>query len=171
MLYLGVAGAGEIGVIAVSCGINYSGSSGQGIDPEFVNWTGCSDGLEFPFNGPNGGWPAPGGSMRLTWTICQTETFGNQGVHAIMGAFYVYAYSEGTFEVTPDWYNAPRGPSLEVVACGGGTTNLYSMLYPDYASRLARVHFGGDGSQARNPCLDFVSARPTTWGKLKTQYR
>src|SRR5215831_14003289 len=56
-VYLVIAGAGTEGVGAASFGIDYSGSPGVGIDPTYVNWTLCADGLEFPNDGGKGDFP------------------------------------------------------------------------------------------------------------------
>jgi len=162
LLYLVVAQLGSVGITGASCGIDYTGGSGSGVDPAFVTWTGCTDGLEFPNAGPNGDWPAPGGGIRIAWITCQNQQVSVYGVHAVLGCFYVYAYSEAAFKVTPN-NNLSSGPELAVTACGGGTTDLLT----------ATVQFGGY-DQAWNPCGEWpwwdVSIRETTWGRLKRQY-
>jgi len=172
-VFLIVGQAGSIGVIGASCGIDYSGSPGVGIDPTFITWTGCADGLEFP-NGPPGmdEWPAPQGGIRVTWTTCQNQDIPDSGVHATVGSFYVYAYSEDVLEVTPN-NNLLSGAELGLSACGGGTTDLLKLVAPeDQQFLVGRVQFGGDGSQAQNPCgITIVPTLPTTWGKIKSQYQ
>jgi hypothetical protein len=172
-VFLMIGQAGSVGVTGASCGILYSGTTGVGIDPGFITWTGCADGLEFP-NGPPGEpeWPASQGGMRVTWITCQNQDIPDSGVHVTVGSFYVYAYSEDVLEVTPN-NNLLSGAELGLSACGGGTTNLIHLVAPeDRQFLVGRVQFGGDGSQAQNPCgITIVSKKPTTWGKIKSQYQ
>jgi PKD repeat protein len=132
-VYLVVAQAdAAFGIKALSCGVDYGAAN------LFVSWTFCADGLEFPA----GSWPAPGGGNRMTWETCQNSTIGSDGVHAVAGVFYVYAYSEDRFEITR--HNLIFPPELQVVDCSSGVTDL-----PD--SALSSV-FMGTSEQGVNPC-------------------
>src|SRR5262245_46467899 len=64
-VYVVVGQAGSEGVGSVSFGINYSGSAGRGIDPQYVTWFSCADGLTFPNDGGHGDFPRPGGGIRV----------------------------------------------------------------------------------------------------------
>jgi hypothetical protein len=121
VVYVVVADAGSEGVAAVSFGIDYHGGSSTptntGIDPQFVTWTPCADGVSFPnSDGVHGLFPQPGGGLRITWdsaTSCQREIIGSDGVHAVVGVFYVYAYSSDVLRVTPN-NNLQGGPELAI---------------------------------------------------------
>ena len=142
-VYLVVTQADPVaGIKALSCGIDYTGSIGVGIDPRYVNWTYCGDGLDFPSDGGNGDWPAPAGGMRLTWLSCQTTEIAPDQVHAVAGFFYVYAYSPDKFEITRN-ENLSVGPELQVADCAASPTNLP-------LSHAGFVEFGG--GPGYNPC-------------------
>ena len=86
-----------------------------------------------------------------------------------MGAFYVYAYSEMVFGITPD--NTLALPRLNVLDCSQAQINLIDFVSPGPISFLTgRVHFGGDGSEGFTPC-GLVPTRPSTWGRLRSMYR
>lgn len=106
------------GVLYLSCGIDYGSNL-------YATWIRCSDGLEFPGDGGNGNWPAPAGGNRITWTTCQTTTVGSDGVHAVAGAFYVYAYGNDLFQVTPN-NTLMTGPELIVQNCVPTQTDIMS---------------------------------------------
>ena len=105
----------------------------------------CASGLEFP-NGPTGSstdeWPASGGGNRLTWDSsidCQTTTLGMDGVHAVAGSFYVYAYSDDLFQVTPN-NNLSTAPELQVGDCSEAVFDL--QLSPGGGGLRVRVDLG-----------------------------
>lgn len=173
-VFLVVGQAGLVGIAGASCGVNYipGGGPGNGIDANFATFINCSNGLYFPNDGPNGTWPAPGGGVRLTWEDCQNEVIGGRGVHAVLGAFYVYAYSDDVLELTPN-NNLTSGPELAVTACGGGTTDFMQTVDPSLLPAiLGRVQFGAgrDGLIGFTPCNDIVSTQVTTWGNIKSLY-
>lgn len=170
VVYVMVGHADSVGIEGVDLGIDYTGGAGTGIDPQWVTWTACTDGLEFRNNGPNGEWPAPGGGIRVMWATCQNQVIGSEGVHVVIGALGVYAYSEAVLELTPDYQGEPTGRLLYVRSCDGVTTDL-EQLFPWDTSILPRVQFGGSG-QAWNPCRSNtgVPVRQTTWGRIKRQY-
>ena len=74
---------------------------------DVFGWYLCAD-LEFTNGGDNGEWPAAGGGNRMTWvmtTNCQQHIiagYESEGVHAIAGAFYIYAYDEDLLYVQPN---------------------------------------------------------------------
>jgi hypothetical protein len=170
-VFLLVVRASSGGIWGASCGVTYDPNTGpgNGIDPRYVTWAGCSDGLEFLSDGGHGNFPAPDGGIRITWVTCQNQIFGRVGVHAVLGAFYVYAYSEDVLKITPN-YNVPPGPEMAVESCSGQQQNLAEFYSPSFWPYLGgAVHFGGDGSRSYNPCLE-VPVKGTTWGQLKTLY-
>ena len=179
-VYVVIGKVGQEGVGAASFGVTYNGSSGQGIDPAYVTWTACADGLSFPnSDGVHGNFPQPGGGLRITWNYpasCQTEVIGSDGVHAVVGVFYVYAYSEAVLQLTPNNNLAGGGPELAVANCAGITTDLFYLWGPTFVHQvMGAVGFGNQCGY--NPCLlhnppcDVVPVSPTTWGRLKSGYR
>ena len=110
-VYVVIGRAGLEGVAGASFGINYSGTNSVGIDPRYVTWTPCADGPQFPSNdGVHGDFPQPGGGIRICWnsTSCQTQIISIDGVHAVIGSLYVYAYSPDQLQITPN-YNVQAG--------------------------------------------------------------
>ena len=176
-VYLVVGRAGAEGVAAASFGVNYHGGSlvhdSQGIDPQFVTFEPCADGLTFPngdANCTNCDFPKPKGGMRITWnnsTSCQTQAIGAAGVHAVVGSFYIYAYGTDQFQVTPN-NNLQGGiPELAVANCAGVTTDLYQIWGAAIANQLCgRLDVNGPGY---NPCL-ITPVGKSTWGKIKAKY-
>ena len=146
------------GIAGLSCGIAYPPNLSMS------GWELCAD-LEFP----NGSWPASGGGNRITWAAgvnCQTTVipgYEYYGVHAVAGAFYVYAYGSGLFEITDNLGIAV--PELKVADCNASESDVNYLP--------AKVGFGV--AQGYNAC---VLCKPgcspverTTWGALKTGYR
>ena len=146
------------GIAGMSCGILYNNAHTKLFNP---TWSLCAD-LQFTNAGVNGEWPASGGGNRITWvstTNCQRTVYGGDGVHAVAGFFYIYAYSADTFAITPN-LNL-QIPELAVADCSASTTYL-----PMDGSRSAVCGFGMDGY---NPC-EAVPVQATTWGKVKSQF-
>ena len=174
-VYLVVGKAGTEGVAAASFGVDYHGGTnlpaGTGIDPAFVTFTPCADGLTFPNDGGNGDFPKPKGGIRITWnnsTSCQTQVIGSDGVHAVVGSFYMYAYSTDSFQVTGNNNLQGGVPELAVANCAGVTTDLYQVWGPSvYLQLCGRLDLGGGAGY--NPCL-ITPTHNTTWGKIKTKY-
>lgn len=136
------------GVLAFSCGIDYSGSY-SGIPSDYVYFSYCGDGLIFP----SSQWPAPNSGTRITWFTCQDTDVGGEGVNAIAGAFYVYAYGMDTFKVTPN--NTVSPSELTVVDCAQNYVDV------DPNTGLGSVVFSADGSiEGDNPCAGAVPADP-----------
>jgi hypothetical protein len=165
-VYLVVAKAPDaaLGIAGMSCGIDYNGMASKGVD--VFGWNLCAD-LQFTNSGAEGEWPAAGGGNRITWvstTNCQTEVLGTDGVHAIGGAFYLYAYSGDVFQVTGNMNLVI--PELAVADCNASTTML-----PMDGQASGSVGFGEPGC---NPCVEYcgpvVPVESTTWGRVKTQY-
>jgi len=170
-VYLVVArGTVGLGIAGASCGVYYNSVVGQGAD--VYAWYLCAD-LEFT-NGPVGQpeWPASRGGNRITWvsdTNCQRTEAGTEGVHAVAGAFYVYAYGNDKLAITPN-NNLVSGPELAVANCAAATDYLPFL-------RAGFVTFSAGGADLGcNPCTepdsecDPVPAEPTTWGQIKSKY-
>jgi len=170
-VYIVVGRAGTEGVAAASFGIDYTGSAGTGVDPAFCTFTPCADGLTFPNDGGNGDFPKPKGGIRITWnnsTSCQTQVIGSAGVHAVVGVFYIYAYSSDQFKITPNNNLQGGVPELAVANCAGVTTDLYQVWGGAIATQLCGI-VGVQGAAGYNPCL-ITPVGNTTWGKIKTKY-
>ncbi len=181
-VYLVVArGDAVTGIAGASCGVKYNNAAGGpgvgGVD--VFGWTLCAD-LEFtngaatcPPNVPPCEWPISGGGNRITWVLttnCQRTVAGTDGVHAVAGAFYVYAYSPDILQLTEN--KNLEIPELAVSNCAASTD-----LLP--FRRVAFVTFSASGTEKGcNPCTEITGECPepvpveaTTWGKLKNTYR
>ncbi|NNF08075.1 MAG: choice-of-anchor D domain-containing protein [Candidatus Eisenbacteria bacterium] len=124
------------GIGGMEFAIDYDGAAGSGLD--IFGWERCSD-LEFPSNT----WPASGEGTILTWATCEETEISTEGVHAIGGAFYVYAYSQDEFNIIP----RPVANGLIAVAdCEGGQTEVPS-------SQVGSLTFGS-GTPGCNPCVE-----------------
>jgi len=146
------------GVAGITAGIEYDGRKSHGVD--VLRWTVCADGLDIPNSGPGGEWPASGGGCVITWLNCQESRIGHDGIHAVVGAFTVYAYSLDKLRITPN-RNLQVGPQLLLANC-------FAQQFEVEDTTLA-VGSAGFGTTGFNPCGD-VPVVPTTWGKLKTKY-
>lgn len=156
----------EPGIAGMSCGIDYDGRPGQGVD--ILGYQLCAD-FEFPSAGLNGDWPAADGGDRINWvstTNCQRMVIDPDGVHAVACAFYVYAYGPDFMGVTPN-RNVASGGELAVADCSASITPIYRGT----TQECAGVVFGGEGC---NPCLRFgcwcPEVQPTTWGRVKRSF-
>ena len=163
-VYLVVADAGTEGVAGISFGIDYSGHTGVGIDPVFVTFTPCADGLMFPNDGGHGDFPMPKGGVRMTWntsTSCPKQVIGSHGVHAVAGSFYVYAYSGDVLKVTPNnnLFNSP--PELLIADCLGQSTDLLA-THPGGQGDLlmGKVGFAEQQLLGFNPCGGLAMPTP-----------
>ena len=145
-----VGGHPDQGIAGVSCGILYDGESGSGVD--VMHWTLFAD-LEYP-NGidplnASMDWPQAGGGNRILWDRlrnCQLTQVGDEGVHAVAGSFYVFAYSDDVFWVTPN-RNLWSGPELVTLGC-----ELAMADVP--ATDVGHVVFSSDpADDGCNPCL------------------
>jgi hypothetical protein len=149
------------GIAGVELGVLYDNAS--------VGWTLCGD-LQFTNSGPDGEWPLSTGGNRITWAVdapgdpddnCQTNVVDPTGVQAIAGAFYVYAYTDQLFQITPN-NNLVEGPLLSVADCNAAASALSPLA-------AGNITFGGT-EPGYNPCLEPVPVRSTTWGKVKTLF-
>src|SRR5262245_18021380 len=82
------------GILGAAMGIEYNGSPGEGVD--IYQWTQCGD-LQF-----DNDWPNSGGGNVMTWVNCQNTRIVDDGIHTVVGAFGVYAYSADQLRVTPN---------------------------------------------------------------------
>ena len=141
-IYLVAArGDSAAGIGGFACGIQYT----PGI--AFPGWTSCA-----PMETPAGAWPASGATNRLEWPEdCRRTLLPPHGVHALGGAFYVYAYGPATFRVA--------GPAPTVWDCAGEASTL---TFPS-----GIIGFSDRGEvEGFNPCSG-VPVTATTWGRLK----
>lgn len=176
-LYVVVGRAGAEGVAAASFGLDYNGraGAGAGIDPSFNVPTYCADGLTFPNAGPNGlgDFPNPEGGLRITWnntSSCQNLSIAPAGVHAVVMGLYVYSYGQDIVSITPN-NNLQSGAELAVANCAGATTDLIQVWGGDFdIINQVMGKAGVGGAVGYNPCLVTPTA-PTTWGKIKAQYK
>lgn len=133
------------GIAGVTFGIDYQDEPGRGVD--IFGWTSCGD-LQFPSDN----WPAAGTGNLVTWnhvTNCQKNTvpgFESEGVQAVAGAFYVYAYSLDLLQLTPRGYVLDPGPYVS--DCSGNLTEIPS-------SRLGITSFSPEARvPGCNPCVE-----------------
>jgi hypothetical protein len=156
VVYLVVAQADPArGVSGMSCGLDYDSHPRSGVD--VTGWDLCADGLGFTLPGPNGDWPAAGSAIRIAWSQCDDRTvagYEDQGVNAVAGALYLYAWSENILSVTPNGLIPGSPPELLFGDCEGREV-------PVSPSNLGSVAFSGDGSLAgSNPCDEHVEFPP-----------
>lgn len=168
-VYLVLAQGDSTGFSGATFGITYNGAPFEGVTL-VGEWTFCASGLQFPSDG----WPGPDTGNIVTFLLpdgCQRTVLGSDGVHAVLGAFYIYAYTQDRFRVREH----PLIPqeNLATADCSNKTT-----VYPpiEYTMRTGWVGFGTD--PGCNPCTviddkgcDPVPVLPTTWGRIKSQYR
>lgn len=147
-VYLVAAGVDSAtGIRGLSCGLSVD-------DPLYVSWRLCAD-EELQ----HGSWPLDGSGNRIGWTNCNRGVvFPEDGVKAVAGYMYVYAYGDGALGVTAN--NASGDSQRVVVDCGD------SDLIVDRPG--GRVGFGAESGF--NPCLDATGTERATWGGLKTRF-
>mgnify|MGYP000455444216 CR=1 FL=1 len=179
-LYLMVAQGNPVpGVGAISCGIVYNdgGCGATTLDDAFgvdvFSWQLCTSGLDFPngcLPGVENEWPASGGGNRITWDVsldCRTTGPGTDGVQACAGVFYVYAYDQDYFQITPNNNLVSGIPELQVGDCNNAVSNLL-------VTQTGFVWFStGATEQGCNPCLTDcipIAVENTTWGQIKRRY-
>jgi len=170
-MYLVVAGVDTGGLSGATFGIDFNGTAiGDGID--IVSWTLCATGLEFASDG----WPAPATGNLVTWLaplqcaqLFVPQTLPTEGIHGVVGSFYVYAYTDDIFRVREH----PLLLSDERVALTTctGAGKLFDWLDPNVGI-FGRVAFGaGSGcNPCLEPCPNTTPTEPSTWGKIKTRY-
>lgn len=170
-VYLVLAQGDSTGFSGATFGITYDGgvnSVGSGVDL-VGDWTFCASGLQFPSDT----WPDPDSGNLVTFllpTDCQTTKFGSDGVQAVLGAFYIYAYSADNFRIR-EHTELLSGPSLATANCAGAST-----VYPaeQYPLRCGFVGFG-PSNPGCNPCTTTLGCttptEKTTWGQIKSMYQ
>ena len=144
------------GTLGVTLGVSYNGATSAGVDVS--SWMSCAD-LEFPNE-----WPAAGGGNVLTWVECQTHILPPDGVHVVVGAFSIYAYSADRFVITKN--NKLGSPGLQAADCNGAQWELP-------LENAAQLSFD-PASPGCNPCLGVpcpVPVEAVTWGKIKNLYQ
>jgi hypothetical protein len=166
-MYVVIAQADSDGVSATSFGIEYDDENTVGVD--VGGFVPCISGLPFFSDDPK--WPASGSGARFTWLLpndCQSQVIEPDGVHAVVGAFYVYAYSTDTFLLTPN-RTLLSGPELAIATCNAGNEHQFDT---DNVTRAAWVSFGETVAPGCNPCLAFCATpvEQSTWGKIKSRY-
>jgi hypothetical protein len=168
LVYIVIGMAPPVGVNGASFGIDYDGREGTGIDPRYVTFDFCFDGLVLAKEGEFGDFPAPRGAARFTSLTCQQTQVGGAGVHAIVGALQLYAYSQDTLRLTPHNNLTVGSPELTVSTCDGTTTDLADIYPPAMLpSLLGRIDFGSGSGYM--PC-GVVPAVPSTWGRMKSLF-
>jgi hypothetical protein len=153
------------GIAGISMGIEYNGNLGEGVD--VISWYVCADGLEFSNPGPGGEWPASGAGNIITWLTCPTQRIGADGIHGVVGAFWIYAYSTDLMKVTPN-RNIQAGPVIVFANCLGA-----EIAGADTLHILGCAGFGE--REGGNPCISDWGCtpdpvRPATWGRIKKRY-
>lgn len=152
-LYLMVAHVDpEAGVAGLALTIDYEVGPQAGVG--IFGWTLCGDA-----EAPSGDWPNPGSGNRIVWDTegnCQVETIGSEGVHAVAGWLYAYAYGDSRFRVRVPGGDPPG--TLEVLDCLG------NVVIPQQESPV----LGFGGIMGFNPCAGGVAARASTWGRIKS---
>jgi len=163
-MYVVIAQADSDGVSGASFGIEYDGQPGSGVD--VYGFEACFSGILFESDT----WPASGSGARLTWllpTDCQNQVIGSDLVHAVVGAFYVYAYTEDRFLITPN-RTFPTAPSeLLITNCFGSEVVLDTLD----TTKSGFIDFGG--GPGCNPCIELCDPTPvekTTWGQIKNKF-
>ncbi|NNF08569.1 MAG: hypothetical protein HKN21_17540 [Candidatus Eisenbacteria bacterium] len=97
------------------------------------------------------------GGVRFVWDDCQNNVVGEDGVHAIAGSIYLYAYGgPAEFAVTPNYLEGET--AIVVWDCNGERSELTSP-----------GGIVGYQTPGFNPCVDEgVPTSESTWGKIKT---
>ncbi len=163
----------ETGIGGISFGIRYNNGQTGGETRSDLNgvdlyaWTQClfcCEQPEYPDPGDPDGFPASGAGIQLNWrtpTDCQGGVIGSDGVLAVAGVFYLYAYGADVFEIIPNRTDNPGVDEFQMADCSGQVTDL---PYPEAAGAVA---FGtGEG---RNPCQP-SPVEASTWSRLKIRY-
>lgn len=148
------------GIIGTRFGLDYGPNITVG------SWTSCSD-LEFP----SPLWPATGSGTNLNWATCQnTENPAtpNYGL-ANGGTFYVYAYGNEYFRITPNLTGTP-----DTHAGVANCANMASDVPDSFTSALGFGNINGydpcifnDTESCAIPCVGGTPVEETTWGGLK----
>ena len=157
-LYLFILdGSSQAGVSGAAFGIAYDEVPNSGVD--VFGWTGCSD-LAFPYGPPGTNWPDSGSGNLLIWdreSNCQRSPAAGDDdgdVTVCLGAFYVFAYSPDTFQITPRTY--VPSPDFDVTDCNAEASHL---PYPEQAGL---VGFGSN--EGYDPCSAMQSSNDSNGG-------
>ncbi len=138
------------GIAGAVFGIDYNGLSSIGVD--IFGWTLCGD-IDFPANG----WPGAGSGNVVTFsaaTNCQRDiipTHPEEGVHAVLGAFYAYAYSGDELRITRR--NFVQNQDLQVADCTATAEDIP-------LSSVGSVKFSTNLSPGCNPCVSPCAEPP-----------
>ena len=143
-LYLVAAdGDSATGISGVCFGIDYDGQPQSGLD--IFSWISWGD-SEYRGGATGVAWPSDGSGNLILWdhSHCKkTPASGDSDgdVSAILGVFYVYAYSTDVFSITKRDY--AETPDFSAIGCSGKHADL---AFPSHAGK---VGFGTAGS---DPC-------------------
>jgi hypothetical protein len=148
-------GSTTSGVAGLDCGIDYL--TGVSV----FSWQLCAT-TELP----SSGWPAAGGSNRISWdqgTSCQnspSESGDLDSVIGVAGFFYLATYAATQMGVVPNGSGQAR-----VEDCAG----VWSDLYPSAYSKLSTVGWQQGGYNACSPFV--IPTRTLTWSAVKSLLR
>lgn len=135
----------QFGISEISYGLEWD-PSGTGV--AFFGESACFGTSTSQISGAQAG-------FRFVWDDCQTDVVANDGVHAIAGSFYIYAYGAGQLAVTPNYLDGET--ALVVWDCNG-----------DRSEVTAPGGVVGFQMPGFNPCVDKgVPALGSTWSKIK----
>jgi hypothetical protein len=151
--YLCVANHSDsVGVAGAQFGIDYNGTTGEGVD--VFEWRKCGD-LEFSGEG----WPGANTGNIVTWVKTTNCQIGPAMTAA--GYFYIGAYTADRMSIIP----RPVDGWAKVADCSAKEDNLTGQS----PSALGYVDFGtGSGY---NPCATIVPVQEATWSSVKTLFR
>ena len=96
----------------------------------------------------------------MTWDSnnCQQAELSVDGVRALTGILYVYAYDNGSMAITPN--NAAGDTQIVVTDCGGN----------DIGVEIDGGIVGFGNQPGFNPCLTSVPLQESSWGRLKQEF-
>jgi hypothetical protein len=176
-VYLVIVTDDSSGISAARFGVAYDCEPGVGVD--VLGWTECISGYSFPSTSPP--WPEPGSGTTVVWDSddCQNTFVGDDGIHALVGVFRLFAYDgSSAFLITP--YYASEANPLAISDCQGQVTNVH----PDFYGCYVGILLFGSSQPGWNPCVnnlhcegwgrpepcDGTPVLPSTWGRIKTLY-
>ena len=152
-----------LGVNGLQLGIVYDQDTPQRRGLTVDSWHACSD-LDFPGDD----WPASQSGNTITWSLgnCQASPV------VTAGYFYVTAYGASVMSLA----GFPPTGAVKAADCGGAEFILNQVLN---TSAVGWISLGGGrigpDQDGCNPVLEscerVTPATPTTWGRLKQQYR
>jgi hypothetical protein len=169
-------GSAAAGVAGVQFGIEYGSGMLDGTGIDIFDWTLCAT-LEFPQ--PTPVWPNNGGGTLITWDStnnCQQFEPGGAGtgVTANVGFFYLAAYTPASMRITV----RPVDGIAKVASCAAEEDYLNlvgNRGRADFGVGFGNVPcFSGDCFEEFCVCHPEECPTPTipsTWSKVKSQYR